>query len=206
MGKCLFGTQVIILISGGIQRLSNRPLRPKVFTPNNLVVLKKVRAVIEATDVPSWIASVPLDWGSSAAGTPKADQWRSMVTIYFPIALILSWHGSDDDDEGRSRRQLLELTMCLVQATWSACRKRTSSERQAVYLKCMCTYLRNLQNIIECATFRPNHHFSLHLFEFLELWGPVYSWWCFPFERINGSLQRIATNNIFGMLLSLLPT
>lgn len=144
-------------------------------------------------------------------GTPKADEWRTMATIYFPIALILCWGKEAIDAEGRSRRQLLDLTMCIVQATWLLCKHQTSKTGRAAYLKYMCTYLHNLQNTVENAKLRPNHHFALHLHDFLVLWGPVYSWWCFPFERINGTLQRIATNNIFGkrksssLLLSLTP-
>ena len=38
-----------------------------------------------------------------------------------------------------------------------------------------------------------------HIYEFLDLWGPVYHWWCFPFERLIGSLQRLPTNNLFGV-------
>ena len=140
---------------------------------------------------------------SLTMGTPKADEWRTMATIYFPITLILCWGSEAKDSEGISRLQLLELTMCVVQATWLACRRQMSEERKAAYLTYMCTYLHNLSNTVEGVKFRPNQHFSLHIYDFLDLWGPVYSWWCFPFERINGLLQRIATNNMFGKFLTL---
>lgn len=187
-----------LTLSNSSQRLHSQPLRPEKFVPDNVAILQKVRSVIQDTDVPSWLPYVPKDWGSAAMGTPTADEWRTMATVYFPIALIHSWQGEAADAEGRSRRQLLDLTMCVVQATWLACRQRMSKVRRAAYLKCMCTYLHNLQTTVENATFRPNQHMSIHLYEFLDLWGPVYSWWCFPFERINGSLQRIATNKRYG--------
>jgi hypothetical protein len=124
-----------------------------------------------------------------------------MATIYFPIALILGWQGNEEDAEGRSRRKLLDLTMCVVQATWLLCRRSTCKERRESYLKYVCTYLQNLPSVAGQSTFKPNHHFALHLYEFLGLWGPVYGWWCFPFERINGTLQRISTNNKYGECL-----
>jgi hypothetical protein len=156
--------------------------------------------VIQSTEVPSWVSSVPHDWGAAAMGTPKADEWRTMATIYFPIALIICWGDDSEDDNGRSRLQLLDLTMCIVQSTWLLCGQQMDNARRTAYLNCMCTYLHNLKSVVDDADYQSNHHFSLHLYEFLELWGPVYSWWCFPFERINGTLQRIATNNLFGKL------
>jgi hypothetical protein len=35
---------------------------------------------------------------------------------------------------------------------------------------------------------------ALHLAEYLRLYGPVHSWWTFPFERLIGMLQRIPNN------------
>ena len=177
----------------------NQPFKPDTFNFDNLEVLQQVREVISKTDVPSWFQTVPYDWGSAAMGTPKADEWRNMATVYFPIALILSWGGRATDAEGQHRLHLLELTMCIVQATWLACRRSTSRERGSAYLKYLCTYLHNLQSVIKNARFRPNHHMALHIHEYLLLWGPVYSWWCFPFERLNGMLQRIPTNNVPGV-------
>lgn len=45
---------------------------------------------------------------------------------------------------------------------------------------------------------KTNVHASFHLYDFLLLFGPVISWWCFPFERLIGALQKIKTNDIVG--------
>ncbi|KAK0211557.1 hypothetical protein IW262DRAFT_1280913 [Armillaria fumosa] len=45
---------------------------------------------------------------------------------------------------------------------------------------------------------KPNVHASFHLYDFLLLFGPVYSWWTFPFERLIGTLQKINTNDHVG--------
>ncbi|KAI0368518.1 hypothetical protein BV20DRAFT_947973, partial [Pilatotrama ljubarskyi] len=39
---------------------------------------------------PSWLSSVPKDFGD-AAGTLKADEWRILCTVYLPLALISLW-------------------------------------------------------------------------------------------------------------------
>ncbi|KAJ7073090.1 hypothetical protein C8F01DRAFT_1362285 [Mycena amicta] len=45
---------------------------------------------------------------------------------------------------------------------------------------------------------RPNIHIAFHIHDFLLLFGPVISWWCFPFERVIGFLQKINTNDHIG--------
>lgn len=39
-----------------------------------------------------------------------------------------------------------------------------------------------------------NHHLSMHLASMIKLFGPVYSWWLFAFERFNGMLERVNLN------------
>jgi hypothetical protein len=173
---------------------------PKPFLPDTANLLEHVRDVIDATDVPSWIPSVPREWGSASMGVPSADEWRTMATIYFPISLLSKWAGLEEASaEGKGRRQLLDLTMCIVIATLLACKRSIDESRRSTYLKYMSTYLHNFGSVVPHGKLKPNNHFSLHIYDFLNLWGPVHSWWCFPFERINGILQRIKISNVFGM-------
>ncbi|KJA13544.1 hypothetical protein HYPSUDRAFT_103081, partial [Hypholoma sublateritium FD-334 SS-4] len=51
-------------------------------------VLKMVRDVIRDTDTPSWLPSVPYNFGNASAGHIKADEWRTLSTVYFPISLV----------------------------------------------------------------------------------------------------------------------
>ena len=175
---------------------------PARFDPSPKAGLNHVRNVIEKTDVPSWIESPPKQWGAAAAGTPKADHWRRMATIYFPIALITCWGGPGNSDVDKSRCRLLDLTMCIVIATLVACKHKTSERYAHQYLRYMCTYLRHLPEVIEAPNIRPNNHMALHIYDFLQLWGSIYCWWCFPFERINGLLQRISVNSKAGKHLT----
>jgi hypothetical protein len=52
----------------------------------------------------------------------------------------------------------------------------------------------------------PNLHLSLHLCECTYDYGPLYSFWCFSFERMNGFLGKIDSSfkSIFTMLFTML--
>lgn len=41
----------------------------------------------------------------------------------------------------------------------------------------------------------PNHHFSVHLYDQILDYGPVYGFWCFLQERLNYILKAFKTNN-----------
>ena len=43
----------------------------------------------------------------------------------------------------------------------------------------------------------PNLHLSLHLSECSYDYGPLYAFWCFSFERMNGILGRFRLYLIF---------
>lgn len=57
----------------------------KIATPE---VLERIRQVIRDADTPSWLSSVPKNFGDAAAGTLKADEWRVFATVYLPLALV----------------------------------------------------------------------------------------------------------------------
>lgn len=88
-------------------------------------MLERIREVIRDTATPSWLNSVPYNFGDAAAGTFKADEWRTMATVYLPIALISMW------GEGTTHPSpdiaiyflwVLDHTMALVCAVLLACK------------------------------------------------------------------------------------
>lgn len=68
----------------------------------------------------------------------------------------------------------------------------------------MTQYLDNLIKIHPHANYKPKHHMSMHLPHFFSLFGPVRSWWCFPFERLIGQIQRLLSNHKLGQMESTL--
>ena len=163
--------------------------------------MRHIREVVKHTVTPSWIYSVPHNFGDSAAGSLKADEWRSMSTIYLPLALVSLWgegtsHASAE--VGEKLRRILDHTMALVCAITIVCTRTVSQARAAAYCAYVATYIQDLQDLHPEATHHTNQHMAMHIYDFLQLFGPVHSWWCFPFERIIGQLQRTKINHRFG--------
>jgi len=145
---------------------------------------------------PSWLTSVPTNLGEAKHGKLKADQWRTLGTTYLPISLIRMWYQVEDSTDQRSIqcRKLLEATLSLISAVVIASSRTISQEKTDLYLHHMQSYLKGLRKLFPRYRFLPNQHMALHLAEYLQLYGPVHSWWTFPFERLIGMLQRIPNN------------
>jgi hypothetical protein len=88
----------------------------------------------------------------------------------------------------------LEVTLSLISAVVIASSRTISQEKADLYLHHMQNYLKGLRELFPEYRFLPNQHMALHLAEYLKLYGPVHSWWTFPFERLIGILQRIPNN------------
>lgn len=166
-------------------------------------VLNRIRAVISDMDTPAWLPSVPRNYGLAAAGTLKADEWRTMATVYFPIALVSMWgEGSVHRSEeiSKSARLILDHTMLLVSAISLACMRTTTAARIQDYQDLMLAWLSQLKTVHPNpdVTHKSNGHMAVHISDFLRLFGPVRSWWCFPFERLIGQMQRFNHNHKFG--------
>lgn len=172
---------------------------PRVVTPATLV---HVQQVIRHTTTPSFVSSVPKNYNNYSTGSIKADEWRILSTIFIPIALITLW----DDDNGLPCQHLHELdhSMALFQALTILCHYTTDGHRASVYRELVKEWINELYVIhphTKAHKKQPNVHLSIHLYDFLLLYGPVMSWWTFPYERLIGTLQWIKTNHIVGGMM-----
>ena len=165
---------------------------------NTGAALAKIREVIRDISKPSWLGHVPNNFGDTSAGTIKADEWRLLITVYIPLALISVWGTSAP---GSPTCLALESTMQLVSAVYLACTRITSIRRAHDYRSCIASYVGDLKTCFPKFNLRPNHHVAFHIYNYLILFGPVHSWWTFPFERLIGILQRLPSNHKTGMSL-----
>ena len=175
------------------------PESPRAATVETMEFIK---LVVRDTSRPSWMSPVPPAFGESKTGTLKADEWRSYSTIFLPIALVLLWGDASahpNPDTAKYFADNLALTMSLVQAITLTCYRMTSNDRADRLQQHLKTYLTDLRKLYPSEKARTNQHVSLHLPAFLRLYGPVHSWWTYPFERLIGLLQQLPTNNVFGM-------
>jgi len=165
--------------------------------------MRDIHTDIQCMITPSWMTPVPADLGSPRHGKLKADQWRVLGTTYLPVSLIRLWVQVKQGDE-RSQRcaDLLDTTLSLLSAITIASSHVTSPAHADRYLQHIQVYLDGVRRLFPDYEFHPNHHMAIHLYEYLLFYGPVHSWWTFPFERLIGMLERVSTNNRFGTLRS----
>jgi hypothetical protein len=162
-----------------------------ILTPEEM---SELRSDIEHMYTPSWLTSVPINLGEPSHGKLKADQWRTLGTTYLPVLLIHLWDKLEDDQRSQQCKKLLEITFSLISAVILASSRTTLQENAGLYLHHMQMYLNGLRDLFPRYRFLPNQHMALHLGEYLQFYGPVHSWWTFPFERLIGMLQRIPNN------------
>nr|GAT48239.1 predicted protein [Mycena chlorophos] len=169
--------------------------RPKAIDTDQL---KFIQRVIAETATPSWVNGVPSNYGESSAGTIKADEWRTLSTIYVPIALVLLW---GDGLEDARLQGMLDHSMALFSAVVLVCRHSITRERTETYRALLKLWVDGLETHhphTRAHARRPNIHLAFHVFDFLILFGPIIAWWSFPFERMIGFLQNINTNHRVG--------
>jgi len=107
-------------------------------------VLKQIRDVIRETTMPSWFGSVPRNFGDISAGTIKADEWHSLITVYIPIALISLWGGPSSK---ATLKSILDHTMDLVSAVYVSCARTMTLECATAYRSYIASYVRSLRRI-----------------------------------------------------------
>ncbi|KAI0650959.1 hypothetical protein C8Q79DRAFT_901952 [Trametes meyenii] len=154
-------------------------------------VLQEVRKDITKTSLPSWLETPPRNFGSPSHGKLKADHWRTIGTVSLVMTLVRLWGTAGASIE---EREVLDNFISLAVAVDLATRRSMDRPRAALYDQYMQRYLQSLRSLFNHSLV-PNHHLSLHLPQCLDLFGPVHGWWAFPFERYNGVLQRLNTNN-----------
>lgn len=137
----------------------------------------------------------------------KADEWRRLLTIT-PVLLWFAWQDRDGKipdsapplapnekitkTHSRNRRKLYEVALLLCAAV-RLLATRTITLRQARtgqdFLACFCRGLLALGVSLVI-----NHHLSMHLYDMIYAFGPIYAWWLFAFERFNGMMEKVKHN------------
>ena len=163
------------------------------------VEVEKIWSDIDQLLTPSWMTSIPSQIGSSSHGKLKADQWRTLGTIHLLLSLTHLW-GFQVDSSPHSIwcLEILDITMSLISAIVIATSHTVTATSASVYQKHMLDYINGIKHLFPDYRLHPNHHMSLHISEFLLLFGPVHSWWTFPFERLIGTVQRMPNNGKLG--------
>ena len=142
-------------------------------------VMDRIAQVIEELDAPSWLGSVPKNFGQASAGTLKADQWRTLFTVHLPLALISLWgEGTKHRStfEASRPRDNLDHFMKLVNCILLSFSRKINPRRAEEYRTNIKDYIANLPGLYPHVTARPNHHIAFHVYDFMNLFGPAHSW------------------------------
>ena len=91
-------------------------------------VMEAIWEDMSFTQLPSWVGSVPRNWGTTKRGKLSADNWRVITTIHLPITLIRLW----GHDNGR-KKELLDNFMDLVCAVRIANMRVSSKDQVKAY-------------------------------------------------------------------------
>ena len=145
--------------------------------------LNNISSMSSKINVPRSIGRLPSKIASSFSGF-TADQWKNWVTVYSAVCL------KDQLPKHHFQCWLLFVRACSILV------KRTILKHSVVasdeYLVQFCKSFENLYGAQHCTI---NLHLHLHLKEVILDYGPVYGFWCFSFERFNGTLGDYFTNN-----------
>jgi predicted transcriptional regulator len=179
------------------------PYLPENSSENTRAVLGKdvmdmVWSDMKRTQLPTWVGSVPSNWGTPKRGKLTANHWRVVCTIHLPITLIRLWDG----DTGR-RQDLLKHFMDLVTAVRIANMRISTASQVEAYNTHMLRYVSGLQTLYPDQSILPSHHGALHIGDMLQLFGPVHSHSAPFFERYINFFHHMNTNLKFGKNLDI---
>ena len=113
-----------------------------------------------------------------------ADQWKNWV-IYFSLIALRDIVSKD----------VLEIWRFFVFACRTLCAKTISLDNIKLADAFFLQFCRCVEYFFGKDCITPNMHLHCHLAECIEDYGPVYGFWCFPFERYNGLLGSTPNNN-----------
>jgi hypothetical protein len=158
-------------------------------------VLQQIRDDMAKIELPSWFTPAPKRPGEAMWGRFKADEWKSFCTVNLPITLTRLWGSKPNTDR---HYQMLENFLHLVTAINLANKRVITDDDINLYEDHMRRYLEGFRLLYPFKDIAPYQHLALHFPSHLRRFGPTHSWRCWAFERFNGLIQLLPTNNKFG--------
>lgn len=150
--------------------------------------LKIMEKRAEAIKLPADMGRIPnkISTGEGFSGF-TADQWKTFILVY---STPIMWDLLSVNDR--------EILGNFVRAcSLLVCRIINTNEINEAHNR-----LLKIGKLIEEHygenLITPNIHLSLHIAECCRDYGPIYSFWCYSFERMNGILGKYFNNECFG--------
>ena len=131
--------------------------------------------------VPTDIGRIPnkITMGEGFSGF-TADQWKTFMLVY---ATTVTWDLLSKDD-----KEILSyfVRVCNI----LVCRIISKSGLEEAH-QCLLSMVELVEKSYGPKKITPNMHLCLHICECAFDYGPLYSFWCYSFERMNGLLGNM---------------
>lgn len=154
----------------------------------------------EQSDRPSWFDRPPVRYTEIGVGTIKAAEEKNAYRWDIPVALISLWGDgaqdqSQDDETTEFYTGVLDMVLSAVQAYLILGSFTQSEKRAQSYRSHLKDWVIGIRRWFPEVQPKPSWHLAFHIYDFILLFGPLMSWWLFPFERLIGHLQKIPQNH-----------
>ena len=142
--------------------------------------LKEIQAKIDSMNPPPNIGRIPRKI-SSGFSSFTADEWKHWILIYSLYAL----HGILPGDD-------FNCWYLFVEACKKMCQTVITREDILEAHKLLVEFCESYQKRYGLEACTPNMHMACHLKDSMLDYGPLPAFWCFSFERYNGTLEGMA--------------
>ena len=146
---------------------------------------ERIQEKIARVNCPSDIGKLPQKF-SSSYGSFNADQWKNWTIIFSVYAL-----------KGLLPDNHLEYWRKFVLACKILCTRSLAKSNVKVAHLLRLSFCESVEKAFGEEIITPNMHLHAHLHKCVYDFGPVYAFWLFSFERENGILGAIPSNNRF---------
>ena len=146
------------------------------------VQLESIQDKVDRMRIPSHIGRIPHKIASNFSSF-TADQWRNWICVYSLYCL----HGVLPPEHFSCWALFVDACSHLLQPSIS-CAALEQADKSLIEF---CKAFESLYGEEHCT---PNMHMHLHVKQSVLNYGPVYGFWCFPFERFNGILGSFQKN------------
>jgi len=156
-----------------------------IFVNQGKLTMDKLRVAqnrMDHVELPSDIGRIPpkIAIGDNGFSNLTADQWKTFIMIYSTTIL---WDMLDEND-----RKILEHFVRACNLLVTRFITENDLKKAQERLKDMACII---ENVYGPEFITSNIHLALHIPDCCRDYGPIYSFWLFPFERLNGYIGKI---------------
>ena len=145
--------------------------------------LKKIQDKVNTMVPPSHVGRIPTK-KSSNFNDFTADEWKNWTLVYSMYAL-----------QGILPQTELDMWELFVKACTILCTRFITVDNLTQAHRLFLQFNTRFEELHGTENCTINMHLHCHLAEEIVNCGPIYSFWCFPYERYNGILGSCTTNN-----------